>query len=247
MTFSDSLSSDLKRYADLIINSGCNIQPGQELMISISTDCVGFARQLTASAYQRGARRVTVRFADEKISRLHYENCTLDVFQTFPEWQAMLNNSMAEQGAAVLNIISDDPHALTGIDQMKLVAGARAAHEACKPFYRAMDTGSLVWCIAGAAAPAWAAQVFPELPATEAAERLWQAIFQTVRLDSPDPHAAWEAHRQSFDARKAWLKLQSAQRASDRARQKLQTARRASAQLRRHWLALCPNRKAEKP
>jgi aminopeptidase len=209
MRMPDSHFDDkLQAYAGLIIRGGCNIKPGQELLLSISTDCVEFARILTNEAYLAGARHVTVRFGDEKIARAHLDNCALEVFETFPEWQALLNNSMANEGAAVLSIISDDPLALTGVDQNKLVASARASHTACREFYDGIDQGRVVWCIAGAAAPAWAQHVFPKLTPGEALEALWDAIFKTTRVDTPDPLAAWEQHRASFNARKAWLNEQ---------------------------------------
>jgi aminopeptidase len=199
---------NLEAYAKLIIQGGCNLKQGQELLLSISTDCVEFARLLTEEAYRAGARHVTVRFGDEKIARLHFENCALEVFETFPEWQALLNNSLAREGAAVLSIISEDPLALTGVDQNKLVANARASHTACKEFYDGIDQGRVVWCIAGAAAPAWAEHVFPKLIPSEALEALWEAIFKTTRVDTPDPQAAWTQHRASFNERKAWLNAQ---------------------------------------
>lgn len=201
-------ATKLQAYAKLIIQGGCNLRAGQELLLSISTDCVEFARLLTDEAYRAGARHVTVRFSDEKIGRSHLENCPLEVFETFPEWQALLNNSMAREGAAVLSIISDDPLALTGVDQNKLVASARASHAACKEFYDGIDQGHVVWCIAGAAAPAWAQHVFPELDSAKAVNTLWDAIFKATRVDTPDPLAAWAQHRASFDARKAWLNEQ---------------------------------------
>jgi aminopeptidase len=202
------LTEKLKTYARLIISSGCNLQEGQELLLSASTDCLEFVRILTAEAYRQKARRVTVRFGDEAVTRLHYENCAVEVFEAFPEWQALLNNSMAQQGAAILSVISENPLALTGIDQRKLVASAQAAHVACKEFYDGMDQGRVVWCIVGGAAPAWAQHVFPTLSPKEATDALWEAIFTTTRVNTPDPIAAWEQHRVSFNERKAWLNSQ---------------------------------------
>jgi aminopeptidase len=203
-----AFEAKLEKYAQLIIRSGCNLKPGQDLLLSISIDNAHFARLLTEQAYLQGARQVTVRYGDEKISRLHYQYCALEVFENFPDWQALLNNSMARAGAAVLSITSSDPKALEGVDQSKLVAGARASHAACKEFYDYIDQGKLVWCIAGAAAPNWAKHVFPELSTEEATAKLWEAIFTTVRADKDDPVAAWEAHRASFNERKAWLNSQ---------------------------------------
>jgi aminopeptidase len=200
----------ITRYAHLLITSGCNLQPGQELYLQVSTSNVSFARTLTAAAYEAGARHVTVAFYDDAISRLHYDHCDLSVFEQYPAWQALRNNSLAEAGAAVLEITSEDPLAMTGIDPAKPVATARAAHDACRPFYDAMDHGRIVWCIAGAASPEWAHRVYPNVPVDKAVDDLWQAILTAARAsaDVPDPVAAWAAHRASFDARKAWLNAQ---------------------------------------
>jgi aminopeptidase len=200
--------AQLKRYAELVIRAGCNLKPGQELLLSASTDCVEFVRLLVAEAYRQEARHVTVRFGDEQVSRLHYENCALEVFEQLPEWQALLNNSLAREGAAVLSVVSEDPLALTGIDQRKLIANARASHTACREFYDSIDQGRTAWCIVGAAAPAWAQHAFPSLAPADALAALWEAIFTTVRLDAPDALAAWQQHRASFNARKAWLNAQ---------------------------------------
>ncbi len=39
--------------------------------------------------------------------------------------------------------------------------------------------------------PGWAHVVFPELPPDEALDRLWEEVIHTLRLDEPDPIAAW--------------------------------------------------------
>jgi aminopeptidase len=50
--------------------------------------------------------------------------------------------------------------------------------------------------------------VFPTLTPDEATAKLWEAIFATTRVNEPSPVAAWQQHRASFDARKAWLNAQ---------------------------------------
>lgn len=202
------LDTNLEKYARLIVEAGCDVQQGQELFLTTSVETADFARLVTRIAYERGARHVTVRYIDEQISRMHYDNCPLEIFETMPEWAALLNNSMAREGAAILSIISEDPEAMTGIDPAKAVANARAAHVACKEFYDSLDFGRNVWCIAGAAAPAWARKVFPGVSDDEAVAKLWDAIFTTARVHADDPVAAWEAHRASFAARTKLLNEQ---------------------------------------
>jgi len=198
----------LRKYARLVVKKGCNILPGQEFLITANLEVIEFVRLLSEEAYLAGARRVTVRLVDEKLSRLGYDHMAVEEFERFPEWLAMLHNSIAREGGAVLRVESSDPQAMTGVDPMKVVANQRASYEACAEYYHAVDHGRLVWCIVGAASPAWAARVYPDLEAEEATQKLWQAIFQTVRVDTDDPIAAWEAHRQSFLRRFTWLNEQ---------------------------------------
>lgn len=206
-----SLDERMRAYARLIVEAGCALEPGQDLFVRANIESAPLVRLITQEAYDLGAHHVTVRFSDETIERMHYDHCAMDVFENVPSWLAELNNSMARNGAAVLTIDSDDPEAMSGIDTRKLIARAQASHKACKEFYDALDFGRCVWCIVGGSSPAWARKVFPELPEHEAVERLWDAIFKTVRLEGADAAAAveaWNKHRDSFADRCAWLNAQ---------------------------------------
>ena len=57
------------------------------------------------------------------------------------------------------------------------------------------------WTLIGCPTPAWADQVFgrPDL------EALWQAVELVMRLDAPDPVAAWDAHLDRLERRAALL------------------------------------------
>ena len=201
------LQQRLKNYAELIVKKGCALKEGQELYVSAPVQCVEFTRMVVAQAYACGARYVTVNWLDQAVSRMAYDNCALDVFEQVPAWSAERSNSMARNGAAVLTLLSDDPQAMKGVDQRKVVARTIASHSACKEFYDALDFGRVVWCIAGAASEQWAVKVFSELEPAAAVEKLWNAILDTCRVDE-DPCAAWDAHRAAFDERKDWLNAQ---------------------------------------
>ena len=198
----------LDKYANLIVKAGCNLKKDQELYISAEISNSDLVRKIVRIAYLQGAKDVIVRFYDEQISRMNYEYKPTSAFEVFPDWQALLQNGVAKRGAALLFITSEDPEAFNGIDQNKIATFRKAAHVACKDWRDGMDLGRNVWCIAGAASPAWARRVFPELSESEAVEKLWQAIFKTARVDTPDPIQAWEDHKNSFSARKAWLNEQ---------------------------------------
>jgi aminopeptidase len=61
------------------------------------------------------------------------------------------------------------------------------------------------WCIASVPIPSWAAKIFPDLPAEQQMEKLWEAIFMTTRTDQPDPVALWKEHIRQLKARSRWL------------------------------------------
>lgn len=195
----------LKRYADLAVRAGCNLQKGQDLYLTAPICAAEFARMTVKSAYEAGARQVIVQWTDEAVTRMGYEYSPLEVYEQYPEWMAKLRNGAAEQGAAMLFIDASNPGAMAGIDPRKPAASSRASNAACKPYRDAVNQGKVAWCIIAAAAPDWAAKVFPELPADAALERLWDCIFQAVRVDQADPNEAWETHRHNFDARRALL------------------------------------------
>lgn len=202
-----ALEERLERYAELLVVKGCALQEGQELLVRSPLEVAAFTRKVVASAYAHGAKLVSVQWSDQVTERLAYDHAPQEVFDTMPEWAALRNNSAAHNGAAVLTILSDDPQIMKGVDQRKVMARVVAAHRQCKEFYDALDRGRCAWCIAGAASPAWATQVFPELGEEEAVAALWEAILDTSRV-TEDPCAAWDEHRASFEERKAWLNAQ---------------------------------------
>jgi aminopeptidase len=74
-----------------------------------------------------------------------------------------------------------------------------------RPFREYLSKNGSNWSIIAAPHPAWAARVFPDVARTEQIDALWDAIAKLVRLDQPDPVAAWEAHLAALGARRDFL------------------------------------------
>ena len=70
-----------------------------------------------------------------------------------------------------------------------------------KPSSEALGRGAMNWLGLAVPSPAWAAQVFPDLPAEEQQSALWEAIFKVLRLNEPDPVASWRSHIDQLVAR----------------------------------------------
>ena len=191
----------IEKYAKLIVRQGVNLQPGQELVIDSSIECYELVRAVAKEAYLACAKDVIVLYSDEKITRLRYENCPVEHFETIPQYLVELRNQYALKHAAILTITSNDPEGLKGIDPMKLQTWSKAYHQACKTFYDHLDLGIDRWCIVGAPSQAWANKVFPDMSDEEAIDALWKAIFKVTRCDQEDPIEAWNEHRRSFEKR----------------------------------------------
>ena len=143
MTFDEMLN----KYAKLIVKSGINVQPGQEIYLNAQVENVEFVRIVTEELYKAGAKDVTIVWDDDKLDKIKYENAPMEVFESIPEWKSMQKNGAAERGAGFLYIDSSDPDGLTGIDPKKPAALVKAGVTAYKTYRDCMDTGRNTWCI----------------------------------------------------------------------------------------------------
>lgn len=195
----------LKNYAHLAVKVGINIQKGQKLVISSPIECADFVRLIAECAYAEGAKDVYVEWHDEKIGLLRYMNAPMEVFQNFPTWKADGFNQMAEEGAGFISIAASNPELLKDVDPKKVAENNKASSIAMKKFREYSMNNKVSWCVVSVPTNDWATKVFPDLPEEEAVEKLWEAIFMTVRMDQEDPIKAWEAHLESTEKRVKFL------------------------------------------
>ena len=121
-------------------------------------------------------------WSDDELGRMKYLHAADDVFDTVPLWRRHFYNDYALEGAAYLAISASDPENLKGVDHGRIVRAQQASGAALKDFDRLQMCGGFPWCIASIPIPSWAKKVFPDLPEDEAMEKLWEAIFQAVRI-----------------------------------------------------------------
>ena len=200
-----SFEKKLKKYAELIVKAGLNVQKDQVVVIDAPVESVDLVRLITKEAYQTGAKEVIVKYNDEIVSRYKYEYVSKDEFSKVPEWFSAFRNDYAKQNAAFLTIHSDDPEGLKGIDPAKIAMWSKSVSTACKPFYDSLDLGINTWCIVASSSVKWANKVYPDMSDSEALEALWNAIFKAVKVDNDDPLESWDKHRKSFEARVDYL------------------------------------------
>lgn len=197
------MNKNYQEYAKLVVEVGANVQKGQTLIISCPVDCAWFARLCASAAYDVGCREVVMRWGDDYLAREKALRADDAVFDECPSHIAAFAKDYAERDTAFLAISASDPEALKGVDPSRLQRSARASAEAMKPIRVAQMTNRMAWCIASIPVPSWAKKVFPDLPGDEAMEKLWEAIFKSVRITGEgNAVQLWREHLDMLAARK---------------------------------------------
>ena len=193
------------RLADVAINVGLGLKPGQELVMTASIDTLPLARRITEHAYRAGASLVTTLFTDDESTLLRYRFAPDPSFDRAAKW---LYDGMAEafkSNAARLAIAGANPNLLSNEDPAKVGRANRAVSQAYRPALELITRHYINWTIVAAATPAWAAVMFPDDAPDAALAKLWAAIFSTTRIDTPDPVGSWKAHDAELHKRAALL------------------------------------------
>jgi aminopeptidase len=208
----NNLDRMLSVYGELAVRVALNLQPGQRLMIigplangGTSLEAAPLVRCIAESAYKAGALFVEALWGDEAVQLSRFRHAPRDSFDTFSSWFPDAVNEHAHAGNAVLSIYANDPDLLK--DQPPELVGAvqKVVSRAVRPFREYVSKNGTNWSVIAAASTGWAARVFPDLPADQQMDALWDAIAKMVRLDRPDPIAAWEEHLAALAARRDFL------------------------------------------
>ena len=80
-------------YARLIVKAGVHVRKGQTVFIRCAVEHYEFARLVTRYCYEEGAREVIVRYGDTKTARMRYDFAPVEVFRSFPEWDARMEKN----------------------------------------------------------------------------------------------------------------------------------------------------------
>ena len=88
----------LRRYAELAVRVGANVQPGQEVAILCQVEHAPTARAVAREAYRAGASRVVVRYADQQVRRAAIELGPEDMLGRTPEHLLAWVRSWRETG-----------------------------------------------------------------------------------------------------------------------------------------------------
>ena len=191
--------------AEVAVRVGLGLKAGQELVMTASLDAVPLARRITEQAYRAGAMLVTVLYTDDEGALMRYHFAPDASFDHAAKWLYDGMGAAFKSGAARLAITGGNPALLSNEDSAKVGRANRAVSQAYRPALELITRHAINWTIVASATPAWAASMFPEDAPEVALEKLWDAIFQTTRINTEDPVAAWKTHDAGLQKRAALL------------------------------------------
>jgi aminopeptidase len=198
----------LKKYAELAIHVGVNLQPGQRLLITrnfmdlgIPLNAAPLVNHMVAKAYQAGAANVDVIWGDENqiVSRIRH--AAPEYLTEFSSWKVDQAVDYGSKGDAIVTIGGADPDLLRDEDPERVQQVRKRLLELYKPIYQVLYQNVYPWLVLTVPSDNWAAKVLPGVPGEQRLTRMWQIIFQLCRIDETDPVTAWQAHLSELVAR----------------------------------------------
>lgn len=198
-------NKQMENFAELAVKVGANMQRGQEVMIRADVKCAEFAHLIAQKAYEFGAKIVHMEWSDEDLARINMLNASTEALCDVPKHTVALWDHCIERKCCLISISARNPAVYAGCDADKLAAYQLAFSKARNKFLSATMSNYLRWTIVSIPTPEWASKVFPNDPIDVAVDKMWNAIGHIMRLDTPDPTAAWRKHIDTLHRRADFL------------------------------------------
>src|SRR3954469_13751612 len=179
----------IERLADLAVGFGINLQEDQIVAIGGEPGKEYLVRALAESAYRHGARFVDVSWFDPWVKRARIAHAREETLEFVPPWYGERLLALGEHRAA--RIALSGPSAPGLLEDLDPVRAGRDRLPSVKEAGKVVNERTTNWAIVPCPTPAWAKLVHPDLPDDEALARLEEQIVHVLRLDEPDPIAAW--------------------------------------------------------
>jgi aminopeptidase len=175
---------------ELVVGIGVNVQPGQVVGITVQPGQETIARAVAEAAYARGAKYVDVWLFDPYVKHSRLKHADRETLRYVPAWIGDRMLQLGELNAARISFQGPvAPHLMDDIEADRLGLDMMPRIRESTIVTMQQQTN---WTIVPWVNREWAAMVFPELSAADAFARLWEQLAVILRLNEPDPTAAWE-------------------------------------------------------
>ncbi|MCH5153210.1 MAG: aminopeptidase [Clostridiales bacterium] len=199
-------NTQMEKFAELAVLVGANMQKNQEVVIRTDVQCKDFAHLIAEKAYKFGAKRVHIQWRDEVLDRLNMLHAGKASLVKTPDIALPSQNKyFIKNKVCLIAISAEDPNKYKGCDPDKIAAAQLARLKVEKKRMEATMSNYLRWTIVSIPTTAWAKQVFPDVDPQVAVDKMWDAIGHIMRLDTPDPTAAWRKHIATLHRRADFL------------------------------------------
>ncbi len=180
----------LERLADLVVGFGANVQEDQIVSVSCEPGKEALTRAIATSAYRRGARFVDVAWFDPWVKRARVAHAREESLDFVPDWYGERILALGEQRAARIGL--SGPSAPGLLEDLDPIRSGKDRLPAVKESGQVVNDRTTNWSIIPCPSPAWASLVYPDLEPDEALATLERHVIHVLRLDEPDPIAAWQ-------------------------------------------------------
>ena len=186
----------LRRYAELAVRVGANVQEGQDVAVLCLVEHAPIARAVAREAYRAGAQHVVVLYSDLHLRRASIELGPASEVGWSPPFILDWVRSWPDENPALISLAGNPtPDLLADLDPR--LVGRADPKDIRVAMLENIRGRHVNWVIVAAPNEGWATQVFGEPDV----ERLWDAVAHATRLDEPDPVEAWRRHVEKLDAR----------------------------------------------
>jgi aminopeptidase len=181
----------LARFAELAVDFGANIQPGQVVSLSGAPGKERLVRAIAERAYQKGAKFVDLAWFDPWIKRARIEHAPDDTLEYVPPWLGERILTLGRERGAAITL--SGPIAPGLLDDLDPVRSGRDRLPSIRETGEVVGRREINWTILPGPTQAWADLVHPDLEPEAALAKLEDQLLHVLRLDEEDPVAAWRA------------------------------------------------------
>lgn len=191
--------AELLAYADVLLRCGLDIEPGQKLLLRGSVHHRELIAALAERAYRHGAGIALALYQDDDVLCAQAAHAPTDELarEIAPWLEPTVDALIADRWAMLVTVGDTKDDAFAGAPPGRVGALLTAMSDQI----RRHSAARRAWHVCACPTPGWAERVYGEPDVA----RLWADLGYTLRLDEPDPVAAWKARRDELTAQAARL------------------------------------------
>jgi aminopeptidase len=160
----------IDRYAELIVQIGANVQPGQTVEVTARIEHAHVARAVARASYRAGAAYVDVLYSDQHVRRAMIEHAADDVLSWTPPWLLQRAKQFGKENAAIVALVGDaEPELLADLPGDRV--GKARMKELGEEVAQQTNEGLNNWVVTRVPSEGWASQLF----GTPDVDALWSS------------------------------------------------------------------------